>query len=462
FESVANSSITDLKNWRTGATKSLTDLRTDVNGLWTWSYTVDDRIKNLQTFESVANTSINNHENRIKSIENWNLTDMIDLAIVVHAIDVVRDRTIDVKTAVDSLKTTLIAQILLVTNALSGIKTEIVNFASLFKSNGAFQTFLTGTIKSQTLAIVDGLAMIDETIKTTFSNYFTDSKNGVFWVAYKKFSDFQMAVFFGVLFETLREDWDKNWTEILISWNLTNDLLLLNNNWSEIMNDWLDMINTKLISTNDILAIVTNWLKLIYEKPSIPAVVNVPPFDYARLEKMLKDLNISPGEAEEGWFGKLMRKLLEEIVKGGFSLLETAIKTLGSLLETAINNVGSTLSKLLDFFDSLLDKIIALLIPKNMDFLTASFEQVKLKFDVKFSGFLSLADDIKEMFQPIQKDVASELTFDFLGVEFKPEMSILDSFVPKFRGLAALMLWFNTGWYVFRRFTGGGDLINDN
>ncbi|MGX7208487.1 hypothetical protein, partial [Enterococcus lemanii] len=230
-------------------------------------------------------------------------------------------------------------------------------------------------------------------------------------------------------------DWDKNWTEILISWNLTNDLLLLNNNWSEIMNDWLDMINTKLINTNDILAIVTNWLKLIYEKP-IPTF-NVPVFDYARLEKMLKKLEFGEITNEAGtniW------DLLKELVKG----------------------LTDSLLGILDFLDNLLDKIIALFIPENTNFISEGFEGIKLKFNLKFGSLLSLADSVKNLFTPAPGDFKKAVSFEFLGAKFEPDFTLIDSYVQKFRGVMSLSLWISVAVFVFRKITGTGDLINDN
>ena len=355
-------------------------------------------------------SDISNLDKRINDIEVFDFGSVIDLTVLVIAINGVGSK---VQTLIDLFNVTKVEP-------------------------GTFTFFLQSSIKTQTDAITQALAMVDESLNDNFINYFDDSKNGKFWTAFKKFSDFQMAVFFGVFFETLDEKWEENWLDILETWNITNDLLLLSN-------QWLDLINSQLSSANNTLAIITQWLKQIYEKPQIPPIISNP-----------------EPEDGEGWFGKLIRRLLEEIVRGGFSLLETAIETLGGVIETAIQEAAAFYKVIADFLDSLLDKLIALIVPENLDFMSSGIDAISLKFNAKFDGFLSIATDITSMFKPIQKDIKAELSFDFMGAKFVPNFDALDPYVPKFRGVIALMLWFQTGWWAFRRFTGTGDVVNDS
>src|SRR5699024_2547007 len=108
---------------------------------------------------------------------------------------------------------------------------------------------------TQTDAIIQALSMVDESLNNNFINYFDDSINGKFWKAFKKFDDFQMAVFFEVFFDNFREEMEKNWVNTLEVWNTTNG--------------YLD-------SSYNALVIITQWLKQIYEKSGTPAIVNVP------------------------------------------------------------------------------------------------------------------------------------------------------------------------------------------
>lgn len=249
-------------------------------------------------------------DNRLKEIESFDFASIIDLTILVTAINAVGSKVQDL------------------INVFDVTDPQPDSFAFFFQAH----------IKSQTLAIVDALAMVDESLNDNFVNYFSDSKNGQFWTDYKEFSDFQMAVFFGVFFESLQEHWESNWLTVLDVWNTTNSFLAT-------IAGWLDQIQVGVADSKEILSIITNWLKLIYEKP-VPSF-NVPAFDYARLERMLKKLE----------FGEVVNEAGTNI----WDFLTSLIDNLGDIITTQLKEFTKVLSEILDFLDGLIDKLIGLI-----------------------------------------------------------------------------------------------------
>ena len=90
-----------------------------------------------------------------------------------------------------------------------------------------------------------------------------------------------MAVFFGVFFESFQEHWESNWLTVLDVWNTTNSFLAT-------IAGWLDQIQLGVSDSKEILSIITNWLKVIYEKPvpsfnvpMIPIITSEPISPYA-------------------------------------------------------------------------------------------------------------------------------------------------------------------------------------
>ncbi|MGM0199356.1 hypothetical protein [Enterococcus sp. DIV1314a] len=417
---------TTISNLRKDATQWNSERATQIETIWGVNETQDTTISNLRKDATQWNTDRYNEirgvnsdsesrdtalSNRLDEIESFDFGSIIDLTILVTAINAVGSK---VQKLVDTFDVTTI-------------------------KSGTFTFFLQANIKTQTDAITQALAMVDESINDNFVNYFSDSKNGQFWTAYKEFSDFQMAVFFGVFFESLQEEWESNWLTVLDVWNTTNSFLAT-------IAGWLDQIQLGVADSKEILAIITNWLKLIYEKPI--ASVNVPSFDFDRLERILKKLE----------FGEVVNEAGTNI----WDFLTGLVDTLGDLIETQLKEFTKVLSEILDFLDGLIDKMIGLIVPQNLDFMRQGFDDVNLKFKAKFGNFLNISASITQMFQPIEKDFISELSFDFMGVPFVPDIAILATFVPKFRNVVALLMWFNVGWWAFRRFTGTGDVVNDN
>lgn len=148
------------------------------------------------------------------------------------------------------------------------------------------------------------------------------------------------------------------------------------------------------------------------------------PFDFDKLEEILKDLDLGSeiDSSEDGWF--------KQLIKSGFSLIETAIKSIEKVITEAIKGLVSIGNKILDFLDNLLDKIIALIIPKNLDFVGNKLDGVKNDIDVKFPFVKSLSNFIQNAFSTRQvafEDIKVTLPQMFGGTTTNIPLSILNT-----------------------------------
>ena len=213
-----------------------------------------------------------------------------------------------------------------------------------------------------------------------------------------------------------------------------------------------DTLNLRksLIVTNDYLNTIIDWLKLIYQKPTGSVAVTVPPFDFNRLEEILKSLS----------FGNVVN----EAGTNFWDFMKELIKNLGEIFSTAIGALSDIVQKILDLLGDLVDTVLSLIIPKDWNFLDNGFGDIKGKFDVKFKSFLDLGDLVKGLFKPTKKDFLKAISFTWFGAnfDFTKSQPFLDIYVPKFRLAMAVIIWALTAVYIYRKFTGTGDVINDN
>lgn len=362
-----------------------------------------DSFKTTQlAWNAVQLTNNVSQGNRITALENeinnFNLSDLIDLTVVVTAINSFK------KAYTDSIAT-----------------------------NGDLYNLILGAVTGQTTSLIgyfNGL----------FNDYFGDWENSIFWVQFGLFEKRHMAIFIDVFLEELDTILDKYWLEQLETWNITNDTLLTGNNW-------LEMIYNRLTESHEVLVIITNWLDEIYKKPTAPVIPPIP-FDYERLETMLKKLE----------FGEIVNEAGTNI----WDFLSDLIKEMSNNFRTAITEVGDILKEILDFLDGFLDRIMALIVPEDMDFMRDGFEQIDNEIKLKFSWFFTIGYQLSEIFQPSNKDFIPAVSFDFMGNEFKPNVEHLNMFVPQFRSIMTVFIWLYVSWFVYKRFTGTGDIINDN
>lgn len=208
-------------------------------------------------------------------------------------------------------------------------------------------------------------------------------------------------------FEETKELLLEWFTHLLDSGNTTNSLL-------GTVTDWLEMQNDHFKKIYEAVCIITDWLKLIYQKP--PPVVNV----------TIPEITLS--EKGNGW--------LETLIKTVGGVIETAIKSLGSLLESAIGEVGQLLRDLLDLFGGLIDDLLHLIVPENLDFMDTKFDSTSKKIKLKFGSIFDGIDAFKGMFgsKSVFQDIEMNLGTFGRG-SFKLPLSMLNDMAPFVRAL---------------------------
>lgn len=191
-------------------------------------------------------------------------------------------------------------------------------------------------------------------------------------------------------------------THLLDSGNTTNSLLVT-------VTDWLEMQNDHFKDIYEVLCIITDWLKLIYQKPPPTINVTVP--------------EVTLSEDGNGWLKTLIKTI------GG--VIETAIKTLGTLLETAIGEVGQLLRDLLAFLDGLLDDLLHLIVPENLDFMDRKFDDTSKTIKLKFGSIFDGIDSFKNMFNGRSTFKDIEISLGAFGNgSFEIPVSILNTLAP--------------------------------
>ncbi|NSM80888.1 hypothetical protein HRD78_01020 [Enterococcus faecalis] len=173
-------------------------------------------------------------------------------------------------------------------------------------------------------------------------------------------------------------------------------------------------------------------------------------FDFKRLEEILNGLS----------FGNVTNEAGENI----WSVLKELISTLGNILSNGFGTLSELIQRIFDFLDSLIDTVISLIIPKNWDFLSDGFGAISNEFTLKFSGVLNIGTQLNEVFKPTNKDFFSAVSWSYMGVTFDGQKAkpIMDQFVPKLRIFTQISIWLMVGWWLYKKITGTGDLINDN
>lgn len=328
----------------------------------------------------------------------------------------------------------IIAGLGLIKDSVDSFKTAFTDLFSVDDLVGlsAHEGKFTRMIKSQFIALRNDL-------RDLFKTYFGVEMDGEIPTPTGLFSKLLDDLIYKVRYTTIQE---------------FSELKELLESQGTIFLENLNLVNDSLLAIRQNQISISEWLKLIYEKP----VGNViaPPFDFDRLAKIIADNMPEMGGGESGW--------LKQAIKTAGDIIKTGIETMGELLGKGIDGLVDIASKILDFLDGLIDKLLALIIPDNWDFLDKGFGDISKEFNLKFELFLDLGGTIKDIFTPNKKDFFSAVSWSYLGVTFDGQEAkpIMDQFVPKFRTLAQVSIWLMVAWWVYRKVTGSGDLINDN
>ncbi|EMF0203501.1 hypothetical protein NXK88_002784 [Enterococcus hirae] len=158
---------------------------------------------------------------------------------------------------------------------------------------------------------------------------------------------------------------------------------------------------------------------------------------------------------------------LETLIKAIGGVLETAIKSVGDVIGKAIENgfntidtflkeLGASLRAVTDFLKTFYEKMIELIVPKNMDFVTKDFDSLKVKFKAKFSFFFGWVDTFKGLLgnQKEFSDVTISLKgfFDSSFVLPLSKISVFAHYIkPVFTGFIVLEFLIDMYKWIHRR-----------
>ncbi|MBO1137585.1 hypothetical protein, partial [Enterococcus faecalis] len=113
------------------------------------------------------------------------------------------------------------------------------------------------------------------------------------------------------------------------------------------------------------------------------------------------------GGSSAGWLDSLMKAIgsvLEATIKALGDVLSKTIENGFKTLETFLNELGASLRAVIDFLKSFYGKMIELIVPRNMDFVTKKIDSLKVKFKAKFSFFFDWVDTFKGLLLDNQKE----------------------------------------------------------
>ena len=300
--------------------------------------------------------------------------------------------------------------------ALMGVKGSVDEFKEWFR---------VGDLESFDEVPEDGdflrmLKKLFRHLEDTTRTYFGVDKDGVVKGSFAKFLEKKIDDHLEVFRCYFTVGADKNkptgiFTEFLadlfykLRYSVIEEFDQLKTTFKEIGGNLLGALNT------------ANKLLDLIAKKDFNATVIGQLFDYDRLQRIIDSLHFD-SSGGDGWLSTLIKTvggILKSAIDGGFGLLNTAVSTVGSLLE-----------RILDFLDSLLDKIIKLVVPDNLDFMQAKFDDTSKTFKLKFSFVFNWLDSFKGLLgnQEKIKDISIDLGM-FKGSVVLP-MSRIAEFAP--------------------------------
>lgn len=333
--------------------------------------------------------------------------------------------------------------------ALGLIKDSIDNFKDMFVVNtltglDAHEGIFTRMIKSQFISLKNHLTNLNNSQLDSLYKYFGIDINGEVMTPKGVFAKFLGDQIYKIRYTTISE-FDE--LKTFIRNELTSLLTALNtsNIW---LNSIYDELKESLLTVKKNQVAIGDWLQKIFDKPI--GTVTTTPFDFNRLEQILKKMSLG--------------EIVNEAGTNFWDFMKSLVDNLGDILGKAIDGLVAVVEKILDILDGLVDTILGLVIPKNWDFLDKGFGGLKGKFDIKFKLFLDLGGLVKDLFKPTDQDFLKALSFTWFGVDFDftQSQSSLDIYVPKFRLAISVFIWAITAIYIYRKITGTGDVINDS
>ncbi|MFD2305629.1 hypothetical protein [Enterococcus termitis] len=330
-------------------------------------------------------------------------------------------KNINLQTQIDNLKNNVSWSDVGIITALVVVKDSIDNFRKMFEVDdlvglNAYEGIFTRMIKSQFIALRNDL-------RDLFKEYFDVEESGGLFTPTGVFAKFLADQMYRL-----------RYTIIAGFGEIEEVLKLINTDTLGIRNS-LNTVNLNLTAVN-------NWLKAIFDKPV--GTIVAPPFDFNRLEQILKSLN----------FGNVTNEAGTNL----WDFLKSLIDNLGDILGKGLDGIFQVLKQILEIFDKFLDTILHLIIPKNLDFLDSQWGKPADKIRLKFSFIFDSVDSFKSLFGAKSKkfeDLDIQLNGGNLGGKtislgsVKLPVSHLNTFLQVVRPIVSgfVLLWFLIDMY---------------
>ena len=334
FQSYVNDTFAGKVDSLGADVSSLKDFRTYMNTTFVQKNSaaiqaVDDRVSDVNVSLAALSTKVDG-------------MGVVDLTVVTHAIDVVRD---SVNTVND--------------NALKIYNFLHDDFWPLFKD-------LHTLIDSSVMQILDKVTGIDNKFAGFWSDFkdFRDVTSGFYLNFGKVMADFQKGVFSGLL-------------------------------------------------------AVSEWLKAIYY-----SIQNLPAPETS-------EIHLPPKDGGGGGSGTNIWDVLKQLIE----------------------SLGTIVGKLVDALSKLADLVSQLFVPKDLSFISDTFDGISSKFDKKFAIFIDFGSSLKGLFS--SRHALKDFSLSFAGASVVVPLSMVSVLAGTMRPLLTGLFVLLTVIGVYRRFTDG-------
>ncbi|MGC6767776.1 hypothetical protein [Enterococcus sp. LJL51] len=380
-----------------------------------------ERIENMDSYmhSSVTNLqkNISANSQRMDNIDSFIHSSVTNLQNNINALGVISSaKDSDLQSQIDAIKTnggTSWSDVGIIA-ALLAVKDSIDKFKMYFEEDGVFMKLLKGQFEGLKDLLKSLRIYTVNDIRAIINDYFSaeDGKGtGIF-------SEFLDTLLYGIRYsivEGFGESLDMllDIFQALISTMRGINVLI---DYAETLTKLVDLLKGRL-------DLILQYLVKLMNKT----------FDFDRLEALLSKLS----------FGNIVNE---------------AGSNIWDFLKELIGTLGSSLKDILDFLNNLLDKIIALIVPENLDFLDHEWTGVSDKIQLKFSFIFDSVSSIKNLFSGSQKSF-EDLDVDFGSSQLagntiaigtvKLPMSHLNKFLAVVKPFAngGILLWFLIDMY---------------
>lgn len=341
FQSYVNTTFAGKVDKLGSDVSSLNDFRTYMNTTFVQKNSaaiqaVDDRVSDVDNRVSDVNVSLLALSSKVDGMG------VVDLTVVTHAIDVVRDSV----------------------NTVNDTALKIFNF--LHDDFWPLFQDLHTLIDNSVMQILDKVTGIDNKFAGFWSDFkdFRDVTSGFYLNFGKVMADFQKGVFSGLL-------------------------------------------------------AVSEWLKAIYY-----SIQNLPAPETS-------EIHLPPKDGGGGGSGTNIWDVLKQLIE----------------------SLGTIVGKLVDALSKLADLVSQLFVPKDLSFISDTFDGISSKFDKKFAIFIDFGSSLKGLFS--SRHALKDFSLSFAGASVVVPLSMVSTLAGTMRPLLTGLFVLLTVIGVYRRFTDG-------